>query len=114
MKKYPCFLALVLLCLQLQAQTIQTPDQLWGPLFKDVQLNKIFPDNKTFVDAVPKATPDVILKKYAAHKTDSAFDLKAFVTENFIVPAATSAKVTQGLSLKAHLDELWNVLSRQA
>src|SRR6476619_4194859 len=113
MKKF-CWIVLLLTFVQLHAQTVQTPDQLWGDLFKEVQLKKIFPDNKTFVDAVPKAAPEVILKKYEATKGDSSFDLKTFVTDNFFVPTPTSAKVTEGVPLKAHLDELWNVLQRKA
>src|SRR3954464_9382998 len=112
MKKL-CFIAFLLACMQLQAQTVETPDQLWGQLFKDVQLQKIFPDNKTFVDAVPKGSPTIILTKYMEQKAaDTALDLKAFVLDNFIIPTPASAKVTAGLSLKAHLDELWNVLQR--
>ena len=114
MKKF-YVIAFLAACLQLQAQTVETPDQLWGQLFKDVQLQKIFPDNKTFVDAIPKGSPTIILTKYMEQKAaDTAFDLKTFVTENFIIPEAHAAKVTSGLSLKAHLDELWNVLQRQA
>lgn len=33
-----------------------SPDILLGPLFNDVQSAKLFPDQKTFADAVPKAT----------------------------------------------------------
>ena len=61
MKKY-CFMILAIAGLHAQAQMVQMPDQLWNPLFEDVQLKKIFPDNKTFVDVVPKATLDAILK----------------------------------------------------
>src|SRR6476620_38781 len=108
-------IALLAACLQLQAQTVETPDQMWGQLFKDVQLQKIFPDNKTFVDAIPKAPPTIILTKYMEQKAaDTTFDLKTFITDNFSIPETPHVKITEGLSLKAHLDELWNVLQRQA
>lgn len=114
MKKFR-FIALLFLGVQLQAQTVETPDDLWGQLFKDVQLQKIFPDNKTFVDAVPKAAPTIILTKYMEEKAaDTAFDLKTFVLENFTVPEVHAANVTKGVPLKAHLEELWNVLQRNA
>src|SRR5205085_1593854 len=59
--------------------------------------------------------PTIILTKYHEQKAaDTAFDLKTFVTDNFFVPTPTSAKVTEGVPLKAHLDELWNVLQRNA
>lgn len=43
-----------------------TPDVIWGSLFTDIQMNRILGDNKTFVDAIPKFEPDVILRRYAA------------------------------------------------
>jgi len=95
-----------------QAQLTPTPDVLWGQLFKDVQLTHTLGDNKTFVDCVPKHEPSVILKKYAEQKSMSGFDLKTFVADNFIIPSAPNVKVTAGLSLKDHLAELWNVLTR--
>jgi alpha,alpha-trehalase len=95
------------------AQT-KTPDQLWGNLFKDVQMNRVFPDNKTFVDCTPKYAPDVILKKYNQEKQKKDFNLKAFVEENFNVPVTPNVKVTEGLSLQQHLEQLWNVLTRKA
>ena len=38
-----------------------SPDILLGPLFNDVQSAKLFPDQKTFADAVPKSDPLMIL-----------------------------------------------------
>lgn len=35
----------------------QSPDELLGPLFNDVQSAKLFPDQKTFADAVPNSDP---------------------------------------------------------
>jgi alpha,alpha-trehalase len=34
-----------------------SPDVLLGPLFNDVQSAKLFPDQKTFADAIPKSDP---------------------------------------------------------
>ena len=50
------------------AQTTTTPDKLWGSLFREVQMKRVFPDNKTFVDCTPKYEPSVILKKYTQEK----------------------------------------------
>jgi alpha,alpha-trehalase len=115
MKRNLSFILFLATCLQLSAQTVETPDERWGQLFKDVQLQKVFPDNKTFVDAVPKAPPTIIITKYMEQKAaDTTFDLKEFIIENFILPETRTVHVTQGLSLKAHLDELWQVLQRNA
>ncbi|MGI8637215.1 MAG: trehalase family glycosidase, partial [Segetibacter sp.] len=94
-----------------------TPDQIWGRLFVDVQLNKILGDNKTFVDAVPKYNREVILKKYnqALKARDTSFELKDFVFENFRVPIEVKVKLpASNPSLKKHLEELWPALTRKA
>lgn len=96
-----------------QAQVTSTPDVLWKQLFKDVQLAKAMGDNKTFVDMVPKFSPDVILKKYAQLKNKDSLSLRNFVSENFYLPINPSITITKNLTLKQHLEELWNVLTRQ-
>ena len=96
------------------AQITPTPDKLWGPLFKDVQLKKAMGDNKTFVDMVPQFAPAVILKKYAALKKKDSAGLRSFVLANFYLPSAAPPNVTEGLALNSHLTELWNTLTRKA
>jgi alpha,alpha-trehalase len=114
MKKLLLFLLAGTSLAELKAQTVETPDKLWGHLFIDVQTKRIFPDNKTFVDAVPKYVPEVILKKYAEEKGKEGFDLKAFVLENFNPPVVPNVKVKGNNSLIGHLEELWDVLTRKA
>jgi alpha,alpha-trehalase len=116
MKKTLSLFLFLLFFFTAQTQNPQTPDKIWGKLFEEVQLKKIFPDNKTFVDAVPKATPDVILKKYNQQraKDSNSFDLKTFVTQNFNLPVTPVVTVKEGLSLKAHLESLWGSLVRSA
>jgi len=94
-----------------------TPDKLWGKLFVDVQLQMVLGDNKTFVDAVPKYSPGIILRKYrsALESKDTSFSLKDFVNQNFNVPEVSSEKVPQSSSsLKQHLEDLWPSLIRKA
>ena len=57
-----------------------------GPLFQDVQLAGVFPDSKTFVDARPRSTPAAISKLFADKHSAAAFDLRAFVDQNFEIP----------------------------
>ena len=53
----PACIFLCFAALSVQAEetpvTPQPPDILLGPLFNDVQNAKLFPDQKTFADAVP-------------------------------------------------------------
>lgn len=108
------FVFLFFLASLAQAQVTPTPDVLYGPLFKDVQIKRAMGDNKTFVDMVPQHTPSEILRKYEGLKQKDSATLHAFVLENFYLPATPEIHVTEGLSLQAHLNELWQILTRQA
>ncbi len=91
----------------------QSPDILFGPLFNDVQSAKLFPDQKTFADAVPKSDPLTILADYRMQRNQSGFDLRHFVDVNFTLPKEGEKYVPPaGQSLRAHIDGLWPVLTR--
>ncbi|MGZ3838562.1 MAG: alpha,alpha-trehalase TreA [Flavisolibacter sp.] len=113
MKKNLCFLLAFLAGVWVEAQTVQTPDVLWGKLFEEVQLKRIFKDNKTFADAVPKYSREAILQAYAKESASDTFNLASFVTTHFTLPVTGSAKVTEGLSLENHIEQLWDVLQRK-
>ncbi|WP_210514333.1 alpha,alpha-trehalase TreA [Hymenobacter terricola] len=93
-----------------------SPRQLFPGLFEAVQLGRIFPDNKTFVDAAPKQRPATILAAWRREKGQPGFQLKAFVEAHFTLP--TSGAVPFETDVKAglrhHLDTLWTVLARPA
>jgi alpha,alpha-trehalase len=97
---------------------MQTPDELYGNLFKDVQLKKIFPDNKTFVDCIPKRKPEDILADYERlRSTDPAKeDILEFVKENFSLPESSTPGYHTDFkdNVIEHIEELWNVLKRSA
>ena len=59
----------------------QSPDEIYGQLFRDVQLKKVFPDEKTFVDCVPKRDAAEIMADYSKLSKDAKFDLNAFVAK---------------------------------
>lgn len=89
------------------------PDILLGPLFSDVQSAKLFPDQKTFADAVPKSDPLTILADYRMQRKQSGFDLRHFVDVNFTLPGDGEKYVPPaGQSLREHIDGLWPVLTR--
>lgn len=76
-----------------------TPDKIWGKLFVDVQLKRALGDNKTFVDAVPKFEPSVILRKYAAlqkQQDTTNASLKIFIEENFKLPVTYNPVIPPG------------------
>jgi len=92
-----------------------TPAELFPGLFEAVQLSDVFHDNKTFVDAVPKTEPAIILKHYNEQKHLPNFDLKKFVTENFALPVTQGGDFKTDISkgVRKHIDTLWQVLSRK-
>jgi alpha,alpha-trehalase len=79
-------------------------------LFHHVQMEKVFRDGKTFVDARPKSPPAEILERYRALRSNPDFDLRAFVEHEFEVP---SDVIDTSGSMEAHIRALWSDLTRQ-
>ena len=94
--------------------TWNSPDKIYGELFRDVQLSRVFPDGKTFVDCIPKRKPALILSDYFAHKKQQGFVLKKFVEENFELPAGPAEVYLTNKSedIVTHVKNLWKVLKR--
>ncbi|GAB3173849.1 alpha,alpha-trehalase TreF [Telluribacter humicola] len=90
------------------------PDELYGPLFKDVQMSRIFPDSKTFPDCIPLYDAAEILDKYGRAKGEPGFNLAKFVSENFSLPKTltTNYESNEQLTTAAHIQQLWPVLTR--
>ena len=65
MKTLPFILLVVAPLTTTFAQQPQSPDEIYGQLFRDVQLKKVFPDEKTFVDCVPKRDAAEIMADYS-------------------------------------------------
>ncbi|WP_139418121.1 alpha,alpha-trehalase TreF [Agromyces laixinhei] len=92
-----------------------TPADRYQELFVAVQMERVFDDGKTFVDAVPRGRPLDILEQYRADVRREGFDLGAFVAKHFAPPAAASSEyiAAPGRSLAEHIDDLWPVLTRE-
>lgn len=89
-----------------------TPDKIYGVLFHDVQMQRIFPDGKTFVDCIPKRDPKDILYDYGMMKGPK-FNLKKFVADNFEIPSTPQLNyVTQEKDVLLHIRNLWSTLKR--
>lgn len=97
------------------AQPPATPDKIYGDLFRDVQLSKVFPDGKTFVDCVPKRNPKNIVADYLQQKGAAKFDLKQFVQNNFELPPPPPQfnYIMQEKDVTKHIKNLWGVLRRE-
>jgi alpha,alpha-trehalase len=106
-------LFLLLVPCSIRAQV--SPDEQYGRLFEEVQLRAVFPDSKTFPDCVPLFPAAEIMEKYEAERKLVGFDLKAFVLRNFKLPItpASGYKSKPGQSAEDHINDLWDVLTRQ-
>lgn len=117
MRKITLLLLFLVFGSQLSAQSVKTPDEIYGQLFRDVQMQKVFSDGKTFVDCVPRRDPALIVSDYQKLKSASGDvkALKAFVDSNFILPqsAADSYRSDNSRSVRLHIEQLWNLLQRQ-
>jgi alpha,alpha-trehalase len=85
-----------------------------GELFEQVQLQKIFPDSKTFVDCIPKTDLSFIQDRYEEEKNERGFNLSAFVYEYFDEPKeiSTGYKSNTNTPVREHIEMLWDVLTR--
>jgi len=90
------------------------PDEVYAELFTDVQEAQVFPDQKAFVDALPKGDPAAILQAYRDARGQPGFSLKAFVDAHFAQPADTPVTPPAGQGLREHIDWLWTALTRDS
>lgn len=90
---------------------MQSVDQL----FKDVQMGRVFPDAKTFVDCLPRYSPEEIHAKYDQQKDQPGFSLEKFVLEYFELPVthSTNYHSDTNKTVEENIETLWNVLTRQ-
>ena len=91
------------------------PQTLFKDLFVAVQTEKIFPDGKAFADAIPQAAPDEILAQFHRLHPDTPDALRRFVEANFVLATAAESARSQSerVSIVAHIDALWDQLTRR-
>ena len=118
MRKLNLMMLSILISRAVFAQQPLPPDKIYGQLFTDVQMSKIFPDGKTFVDCIPKRDPKNIVADYLKIKNNPAirFSLKLFVDQNFETPTSRRAVVYEpnDKDVTQHIKKLWSVLKRDA
>jgi alpha,alpha-trehalase len=107
-------LATMILALVPATAYADPPQVLFKDLFVAVQSEAIYPDGKVFPDAVPNAAPAEILAQYHALQPDSPAALKRFVDSHFSLPGAADSAPSfpKDVPIVAHIDGLWNPLTR--
>ncbi len=93
---------------------VYDPPRDLGALFHDVQMARVFPDSKSFVDAVPKQAPAELVRIYNAEKVRPDFSIATFVRDHFIAPATVGGSFRSDTtrSMEDHIRDLWPVLTR--
>ena len=83
-------------------------------LFKEVQLEGIFEDSKTFVDLVPKIPLEQLMVLYEEEKQNTDFDIKLFVEENFSdkSTAVLQFETDTTKNMYEHINSIWPKLTR--
>ena len=98
------------------AKDHKAPDELFGDLFRRIQMERVFADGKTFVDMVPKASVTEIMDAFATDKDKPGFNLKVFTEKYFAPPmqpeSGWSSDGTR--SITEHINALWPILTRKA
>lgn len=92
-----------------------SPDELYGELFREVQMRRLFKDSKAFADAVPLHDSAEIILAYSREKNQEGFDLKAFVVGHFEVPPPLRTERDEDEAIEPigeHIEWLWSRLSR--
>lgn len=89
-----------------------SPADLFGELFVRVQQARLFPDSKTFADAVPRRAPAAIMAAYLRERPADDLALRAFVLREFTLPPAPPTVALPKLPLRDHIAALWPYLLR--
>ncbi len=99
-----------------RAREMRPPSILFGSLYEAVETKALFPDSKSFADAVPDAAPSRILAEYERTKTMPGFSLSGFVARHFSVPQVRTVSYRNGPneSVRAYISSTWDVLKRDA
>ncbi|MGF6472198.1 alpha,alpha-trehalase [Paraburkholderia youngii] len=91
------------------------PSELYGELYRDVELAHLYPDSKTFADMSPNEPPPQVIADYESQRAQPRFDLKQFVEQRFTLPPREPKRYVSdpNESVTVHIDTLWNVLRRE-
>ena len=83
-------------------------------LFRDVQMQAVFPDSKTFVDLVPDRSYGELVQLYREQKGTTGFDLRDFVNTHFRDPFTSGQTVVTDTTknMYEHISNMWPKLTR--
>lgn len=84
-------------------------------LFNDVQLSGLYPDSKTFADAIPKSSYHDVVQLYDRQKSNHNFNLSGFTAEHFkLVEPVELTQSYKSENILQYIELLWDVLKKPA
>jgi alpha,alpha-trehalase len=91
------------------------PSVEFGELYHAVEMAGLFPDQKTFADAIPNKPPAQVMADYERQKELPAFDLKSFVNQHFALPRHHFDVLRRrpDWTVKDYINNMWEVLRRE-
>lgn len=89
------------------------PSELLGTLFVAVQERGLFPDSKSFADAVPRRDVAAILSDWETAKPETDAKLRAFVKANFTFSDVPDCSAPEASGLEDYIAALWPKLTRE-
>ena len=88
------------------------PEKAYPVLYEDVMSLQLFPDSKSFADAIPKASPEEIEALYTKVDRSNREDILDFVLQWFELPKAFDDPNLKKLPIKEHIISLWDSLTK--
>jgi alpha,alpha-trehalase len=109
------FLSLRGLSALVPAATPAPPSIEYGELYRAVEMASLFPDQKTFADAIPHEPPAQVMADYERQKQLPGFDLRAFVDRHFARPPHHSVDYRRppDQGVRDYISDMWEVLQRK-
>lgn len=89
------------------------PSIAYGPLYGTVEMAGLFPDQKSFADAIADEPPARIASDYARAKKGAGFSLRAFVARHFTLPKRRTGNPPRAHQpVQDYIRGMWRVLRR--
>jgi alpha,alpha-trehalase len=91
------------------------PSVEFGELYPAVEMAELFPDQKTFADAIPNEPPAQVVDDYERQKDLPGFDLKTFVDRHFALPKHHFVAYVRrpNRAVNDYITDMWHVLQHQ-
>lgn len=86
-----------------------TPEDVYGDLYRAVEMARVFPDSKTFADMVPLDSPAATMAAYHAEHPQGKEALNAFVARHF---RKATPNDQRKLTMLEHIRALWPILAK--